>query len=136
MKLLFSILLLSAGALAQAKTVELTCQTKAYLCRYTEMGTACGWELFNGEPVGYVDLRLNAEEGVWRGSYRRMYDGHEFIVHLRVSDEDGAPVRYFASLSTPAVTADTSGTGRLDIGLHNHNYGRGFFCRSVKVLGE
>lgn len=132
MKLLISILVLASGFSAHALTAELTCQPKIYRCGFN----GCDWQLLNGEPVGYVDLELDANDEVWRGRYVTGIDGHTLSLDLSYSEGSQGPVRVQGSLITNGVTADTSGAGRVDIALRNQNYGRGFFCRSINILGQ
>lgn len=138
MKTIAYILLFAFAAGAQANPVaEINCQSKIYEC--DRSGTHCNWVLVSGQPIGYVLLQQDADGDIWRGTYIRDFDGHRLILKVRYDqqlDQNGQSeqsVRTSAEVWTPQVSAETTGSNRIDIGLHNQTYGRGFFCRSIKI---
>lgn len=133
MKLLIYILILVSGLSAHALTAELNCQPKVLRCG----NGGCDWQLLNGEAIGYVDLEFDSNDEVWRGRYVTGIDGHTLSLRLSYTgDGSEGAVRVNGSLITTGVTADTSGVGRIDIALRNQSYGRGYFCRSIQILGQ
>ncbi len=134
MKFVLAVLLFALGAAAQAKTAEINCIND-------RGGMYCDWQVLNGEPLINLHLVQDDDANIWRGVHVRERDGHRLTIDIRYEEElsqEGDLVdrnlRTKATLSTPQVSASTSGSNRVDIGLNNWNYGRGFFCRSIKIL--
>lgn len=121
---------------ASAVEISVGCQTKAWRC-IPNMG--CQWVDTSTVRESRMILRRDPRfpndrypYEVWRGQYRDQYDNHFLTIDITYTDQDTRnPLTLFARLDSGGVSAETSGLDRIDIGLHNATYGRGFFCPSI-----
>lgn len=142
MKTLFILLCLGFSFGAFAKQVAVQCHPKAYACIQTPLGLDCRWQTTAQGAEVIVQLNRDANYPnahypyeVWRGQYYETYDGHALNLDLVYSTENPRnPVTVNASLTTPSVTAESSGKKSVDVALRNQNYGRGFICPSIRSL--
>lgn len=139
MKALFALLIAVSGVSVFAKEVVVSCQTKAYVCRLHQ---GCNWVATGPILDNTITLiqdktypNANAPYEVWRAGYSAFYDQHSLFLRINYSTQDQLhPLSVKATLRTARVSADTSGLDRIDISLHDSNYGRGFFCPSIRYV--
>jgi hypothetical protein len=122
---------------ALAKQVEVQCATKAYVCS----GPSCGWVLTRQPVPSVVPMyrdpnypKEGAPYEVFRATYQYNYDRHLLTLNMEVKTLPGEPVEVYGTIDGGNVFAEATGVNSLDIGLRNHNYGRGFNCTSLKAL--
>ncbi len=137
------IVLAFMSSAASAKVVEVTCSKKAYGCWNSTEGVVCRWvSMDDAVPVQiqmYRDPNFPKEDLPWevyRAVYQNTYDRHFLTVNVEYRVLEGLrdPISVKASLNAGTVIAEASGRDRIEIGLRNANYGRGFICNSIRVI--
>lgn len=139
MRALFVIISALTAFSAGAKQVEILCSTKAFSCNNF---SGCGWA-----PTGLtVPLMVpmfkdpsypnkDAPYELYRATHQSNYDRHLLTLVLEVRSTDPLqPVYAKAILDAGSVVAEATSKEQLEIGIRNHNYGRGFSCTSLRAL--
>jgi len=131
--------LIAFSGQAHGKQVEILCSTKAYTC--TGM-SGCGW-IPTGNAVPFM-LPMFKDPGypnkdapyeLYRATHQTNYDRHLLTLVMEVRSLDPfQPVHVKATLDGGNVFAEATSKEQLDIGIRNHNFGRGFSCTSIRAL--
>lgn len=138
MRILITIFMALSSYSALAKQVEVTCSTKAYACgsggcTWVKTGTTAPFMVAMYKDPSYPNKDFPYE--VFRANYQASYDRHFLTLKMEVHSLDPfTPVYVDAVLDAGSVFAEASAQGSLDIGIRNHNYGRGFDCSSIRAL--
>lgn len=124
---------------AQAKQVEVLCSTKAYSCNNI---SGCGWvPTSNAMPMMMPMFKdpnypnKDAPYELFRATHQVNYDRHLLTLVLEVRSTDPVQSVYAkAVLDGGNVFAEATSKDQLEIGIRNHNFGRGFSCSSLRAL--
>lgn len=126
-----------------AMQVSLTCFAKAYACGPDQNGQyVCDWVTLNPSYQDAVPLvkdnRFPSAQypyNVYRARYQNAIDNHFLTIDFVWSDQDANhPLMAYGALDAGTVVAETSGMDRIDVSLHNQNFGRGFLCTNFQVV--